>query len=194
MSAARLLEYRRRVNAQLTELDLARRRYREEAKALTAVDERLSAAREAQQLVQSIAQEVQQRAHTQIASVVSQCLEAVFDEPYRFQIIFEQKRGTTEARLIFDRDEAGEVDPMSASGGGVVDVAAFALRLACLLLSRPQRRRVVILDEPFKFVSASYRPRLRTLLESLAREKAVQFIIVTHINELKIGNIIELIG
>jgi len=77
----------------------------------------------AQEIVQTVAQSIQQQIHTRIADVVSRCLSAVFDEPYEFRIIFEQKRGKTEARLIFVRDEQ-EIDPMTAAGGGVIDVAA----------------------------------------------------------------------
>jgi ABC-type sulfate/molybdate transport systems ATPase subunit len=81
---------------------------------------------------------------------------------------------------------------MSASGGGVVDVAAFALRIACLTLRKPALRKVLILDEPFRFLSAEYRPRVRSLIESLADEFGVQFIIVTHLDEFRCGKVITL--
>ncbi len=84
------------------------------------------------------------------------------------------------------------MDPTASVGGGVVDVASFALRLACLLLASPKRRRLLCLDEPFKHLSENYRPAVRELIEVLAREMDVQFIIVTHSNELKIGKVIEL--
>ena len=85
-----------------------------------------------------------------------------------------------------------EVDPIDASGGGVVDVAAFALRLSSLMLSRPARRRLVVLDEPFKFVSAGHRAAVRVMLEGLAADLGVQFLMVTHIEELQCGHIVEL--
>ena len=85
-----------------------------------------------------------------------------------------------------------EVDPMTASGGGVVDVASFALRLSCLVLSKPPINRILILDEPFKFLSEDYRERVRILLETLSKEMKTQIILVTHIEELKTGRMIEL--
>jgi DNA repair exonuclease SbcCD ATPase subunit len=85
-----------------------------------------------------------------------------------------------------------EVDPITASGGGIIDVASFALRLACLCLSKPPLRRVMVMDEPFKFVSEQYRARLVELLERLAKDMGVQFIMVTHIKELEIGKVIQL--
>lgn len=140
----------------------------------------------AQQVVQQIANELQQQAHHRIAAVVSRCLKAVFDEPYRCGITYRARRGVTEAELMFVRNDVA-VDPMTECGGGVVDVAAFALRLAAILLSRPPLRRVLIMDEPFRFVSHSYRPRVRELLRSLAGELGVQFIIVTHFEDLCVG-------
>jgi DNA repair exonuclease SbcCD ATPase subunit len=147
-----------------------------------------TAAMEAQKIVQALAESIQQEAHGRIAGVVSRCLAAVFEDPYEFRIVFEQTRGRTEARLVFVRDGV-EVNPIDSSGGGVVDVAAFALRLSCLMLSRPARRRVVVMDEPFRFVSKAYRPAVAVLLEQLAKELAVQFIIVTHFPELAIGRV-----
>ena len=83
-------------------------------------------------------------------------------------------------------------DPLEADSGGVIDLAAFALRLSCLMLAKPKLRRIIILDEPFKYVSEQYIPNIRKLIEGLAEDFKVQFIIVTHIKELRIGKIIEL--
>ena len=151
---------------------------------MTDAETELASTLEAQTLAQQIAQQVQEKAHRQIASVVTRSLRAVFaEDPYEFIIQFERKRGRTEARMVFMR-EGKEVDPMMAAGGGVVDVAAFALRLSCLMLSRPPLRRVLVLDEPMRFVSANLRHRVRKLLEMLSKEMNVQFIIVTHQTEL----------
>lgn len=148
---------------------------------------------EAQEIIQAVAQTIQNQAHERIAHVVSKCLAAVFDEPYTFEIGFERKRGRTEAKLILSRDGLELGNPMDAAGGGVIDVAAFALRLSCLLLSKPARRRLLVLDEPFKFVHPpERRPLLVAMLELLADEFNVQFLIVTGIDELKCGKVIEL--
>jgi ABC-type thiamine transport system ATPase subunit len=122
---------------------------------------------------------------------VTRCLSAVFEEPYEFKILFVQKRGRTEAKMIFERN-GHEVDPLTASGGGVVDLAALALRLACIKLLRPAPRAVLIFDEPFKSPSPRYRERVKLLMETLATEMGVQFIFVTNIMELATGNIIDI--
>jgi DNA repair exonuclease SbcCD ATPase subunit len=143
------------------------------------------------ELLQQVAQTIQQGVHAKIASVVSRCLASVFEEPYTFHIHFERKRGRTEARLVFQRDGV-DFDPMFASGGGVVDIAAFALRVAKLVLETPSPRRVLIMDEPFKFVSVEYRANVARMLETLAEEMQIQFIIVTHDRELQIGKVVKL--
>ena len=182
---------RKTVNQKLIEFNFARKKYREEHNLLTESEEKVEAILKAQEIAQQIAQEVQQQAHDQIAGVVSRCLEAVFEEPYTFKIHFERKRGRTEARLVFER-EGLEIDPMSASGGGIIDVAAFALRLSCLSLSQPPLRRLLVLDEPFRFLSEEYRERAKILLETLSEEMEIQILIITHMEELKTENVITL--
>jgi DNA repair exonuclease SbcCD ATPase subunit len=172
--------------------DLACQQVKTERRELAAAQERLEQILTAQKLVQEVAEQVQTRAHQQIASVVTRCLKAVFgDDAYEFKIRFSQKRGRTEAQLLFVRDGL-EIEPTEAAGGGVIDVAAFALRLACLVLIRPQKRKLLVLDEPFRFLSQEFRPAVRELLETLARETGIQMIVVTHIPELQIGKVIEL--
>ena len=150
------------------------------------------ACKEAQKLLQQAAEAVQRQAHAKIAGVVSKCLEIIFeDDAYKFQILFEQKRGRTEARLVFARDNE-EINPLDSAGGGCVDVASWALRLACLILSKPQKRLLIIADEPFRFLSSGYVPRVRVMLETLSKELGVQFIIVTHQKGLRAGKVIEI--
>jgi len=162
----------------------------EETRNLKKTRKRVDASTRTRAVLQTIAKQVQDQTHQQIAAVVSQCLECVFDDPYQLRIVFEQKRGRTEAQLEFERD--GTFDPLTSTGGGVVDVASFALRLASIVLSKPHTRRVVVLDEPFKWLSADYQPRIKTLLELLADELQFQFVIVTHLEALKCGKIYEL--
>jgi DNA repair exonuclease SbcCD ATPase subunit len=150
------------------------------------------ASSEALSVAQSAAQHIQTLAHDRIASLVTQCLKAVFGAgAYEFKILFDKKRGHTEARLVFVRG-GREVDPAGASGGGAVDVAAFALRLSCLMTHRPPLRKLLVLDEPFRCLSEEYKPAARLLLEKLSVELGVQFVIVTHDKEFKIGTVVEI--
>lgn len=183
---------RKTVDARKQAYETARALHRTHVKELATAEDRLTVVDEALQVAQHVAETIQQHAHQRIASVVTRCLEAVFpDEPYEFQLTFERKRNRTECRLSFVRN-GKEEDPTGNSSGGVIDVATFALRLAALMLSRPPRRRLVVLDEPFKFVSAEYRDNVRMMLEKLAADMGVQFIMITHIEELQTGEVVRL--
>lgn len=186
-----LTNYKKQIQSAVKELNDASTILKAEQSALDMCKDKAEAYKEAQEIVQELVATIQQQAHHQIANVVSKCLQLVFEEPYTFKIEFHRKRGKTEAALSFERN--GEcVDPLSASGGGVVDVAAFALRLSCVLLSKPQARPLLVLDEPFKFVSAEYISNVKNMLEVLSNETGVQFVIVTHLRELQLGTIIDL--
>lgn len=186
-----LKQIREDVTKKLGELSSLKEQLELERKEMDSTNKEIEDLLQAQSIAQSVAQTIQQKAHVQIASVVSRCLESVFDEPYLFKILFEQKRGKTEAKLVFERDGM-EVDPLTASGGGVIDVASFALRLSCLMLSKPKLRRVLVMDEPFKFVSQGYRENVKSMLEELSKELKIQIIFVTHIEELVTGKVITL--
>lgn len=182
---------KKKVTQLLSEYRRAREQYKVEKAELKKVRLELKYLSEAQQIVQHVVQAVQQQTHKRISTIVSRCLNLIFEDAYEFKLIFERKRGTTEARPVFIR-RGNEIDPKYSSGGGVIDVTSFALRLSCVILARPRRRRLLVLDEPFKMVSIEYRERIRIMLEVLSKELKVQIIMVTHDKALMIGNVIDL--
>jgi DNA repair exonuclease SbcCD ATPase subunit len=106
-------------------------------------------------------------------------MEAVFDNPYELKVDFVQRRNKTECDLLFVRD-GQTLDPLSASGGGTVDVAAFALRIASWSMARPRSRNVIILDEPLRFLSADCQERASKMIKEISDKLGIQFLIVTH--------------
>lgn len=186
-----LVATRRLVNELRSEYRIADELVKSEKRSLEAVRSDIKSTEQARDILQTICQSVQQKVHERIAVVVSKCLQAVFDEPYEFKILFERKRGKTEARFAFVK-YGEEMEAKHSVEGGVIDVAAFALRLACLILSRPQSRRLLVADEPFRFVDAVNRERIRDMLETLSTELQIQFVLVTHDEALQIGKVVEL--
>lgn len=185
-----MTSYRQRLDQLKYSYEGAKTMVEQEQKTVKEVQVKLSNLQEASEVVQTVAQAVEQAVHDRIASVVTDCLEAVFDDPYVFRIDFERKRNRTEAVLFFERNGM-QVDPMSAAGGGVVDIAALALRIACLVL-RKDLQPVLILDEPCKFLSTDLQPRLRPLLSELSDRLGLQLILVTHMPTLRHGKVVEL--
>lgn len=132
---------------------------------------------EAQTYLQVVAKETQEKIRFRLEDIVNMALTSVFGTKYRFEIKFEMKRGQTEASLVL-YDGENELDPMEANGGGACDIISFALRVALLIISR--NRRVLILDEPMKFVSADLQETCYDIMRRLSHELGIQIIAVTH--------------
>lgn len=182
-------EIDKRVASLESQWTLARAQYKAEGAAVAQAEEALQDALEAQALIQDVAQGVQQQAHQRITQIVSRCLAAVFDDPYEFKIHFTQKRGKTEAEIVFVR-RGNELRPTDGAGLGTVDIAAFGLRAAALCLSRPQRRRLLVMDEPFKHLRQNY-DRVALMIETLAEELGIQFVLINQ-KEIEIGKVYRL--
>ena len=93
------------------------------------------------------------------------------------------KRNKTECELYFVKD--GElIDPLTASGGGAVDVASFALRVALWCLAPQRTRNTLILDEPFRFLSRDLMYKAGDMLKRLSEKLGLQIIMVSHAEDL----------
>ena len=136
---------------------------------------------EAREILRDVGLKTQQQLQYHISDITSLALEAVFEDPYELVAEFVQRRNKTECDLYFSRRDS-QVNPLEASGGGAVDVAAFALRIAAWSMQSPKRRNVIILDEPMKFLDTQTDrlERASQMLKELSERLGLQFIIVTH--------------
>lgn len=134
---------------------------------------------QAREIIREVGLKTQEQLQYHISDITSLALEAVFDDPYELVAEFVQRRNKTECDLYFQRD--GErTDPLSASGGGAVDVAAFALRIAAWSMQTPKRRNTIILDEPMRFLSVDLQARASQMIKELSEKLGIQFIIISH--------------
>lgn len=187
-----LNEYSTVISDYVADCKAALKTVNKEQAALITIDEHVDHVEEAVEIAQAVAEEIQKQAHDQIANVVTRCLSTVFETDYGFTIEFEKIRNNTEAKVILTKGGQEIVDPLNSDSGGVIDVAAFALRVACLVMHKPKLRQLLILDEPFKFVSEEYRENVRVMLDELAEDFEIQIIMVTHITELVTGKEIRI--
>lgn len=149
-----------------------------------ACEKKLKLVENAQAFLQRVAQSTQEKLKFQIEDIVNLALETCFPNEYEFRIDFNVSRGKTDAELRFTSQNTGlPIDPMNASGGGVVDLTSFALRIACWVLDQGTDN-VIILDEPFRFVSRDLVDRAGKILKVLSEKMNLQIILVTHIPEL----------
>ncbi len=141
------------------------------------LQETTKALEEAQAFLIKVAQDTQNQLRFHIQDIVQMALDICFPEEYEFKVEFDIKNGRTVAELFFLKNGV-KVNPIDAAGGGVVDVASFALRIAAWALSTT--RPVIVLDEPFRFLSKDLQPKAGSILQALAAKLGLQFILVTH--------------
>jgi DNA repair exonuclease SbcCD ATPase subunit len=113
-----------------------------------------------------------------VEQLVTYGLQHVFtDLGLRFRLQIDTKRGTqcVEPRLI---DGTVDAPILDAFGGGPAAVVSFLLRL--LVCRRLGLAPVLLLDEPFSFLSAQYVTPLAKLLRELADAAGVTLVLVTH--------------
>ena len=134
---------------------------------------------QAREIIKQVGLRTQEQLQYHISDITSLALTAVFDDPYQLVVNFAERRNKTECDLLFERN--GEhMDPLSASGGGAVDVAAFALRIASWSMQRPKGNNTIILDEPMRFLSEDKQEKASRMIKELSLRLGLQFIIITH--------------
>ena len=127
--------------------------------------------------IEDVAVQTQMQLSEGLQDCVAAGLNSVFDIPYGFKVDFKIKRGKPECYSAFLK-KGRLVDPMSFSGGGEVDVAAFSARVACLSMA-PQYRKVLLIDEPFlRLKGKDENKRVIALMRELSYRLKIQLIVV----------------
>lgn len=134
---------------------------------------------QAKEVIKEVGLKTQQQLQFHISDVASLALGAVFDNPYELIAEFIVKKNKTECDLYFTRD-GDRIDPMDASGGGAVDIAAFALRIASWSMQIPHSNNVIVLDEPMKNLSPEFKEKGSIMLKEVSKRLGIQFIIINH--------------
>lgn len=130
-------------------------------------------------IIRIVGLETQQQLQFHISDITSLAMGGIFPDPYKVQLEFVEKRGKTECDILFDRN-GNQVKPLDAVGGGAVDVASFALRIASWSMAMRKTRNVILLDEPMRFLSSAYQENASEMIKEVSQKLGIQFIIVTH--------------
>jgi DNA repair exonuclease SbcCD ATPase subunit len=110
-----------------------------------------------------------------LEDLVQHAIESMFPGKYQFRVVFDIARGRTSASMFLE-SEGQPLDPMDECGGTVVQVVAFALRVAAWTLAPTDN--VILMDEPFAAVSSDFRAVCGELLSGLSKRLGIQFIVV----------------
>lgn len=133
----------------------------------------------AREAIREFGLQLQQQLQFHISNITSLALDAVFDNPYKLVVEFVQRRNKTECDLYFERD-GNRVDPLTASGLGAADVAAFALRVASWSMQIPHTHPVLILDEPFKCLKGrDANLRVLDMIKEISDKLKLQIIMIS---------------
>ncbi len=137
----------------------------------------------AREVIREVGLKTQEQLQFHISEITSLALDSVFPEPYELVVEFVERRNRTECDITFKRD-GEKMKPLDSSGGGAIDVASFALRVASWSMARPRSRSVLILDEPFRYLSEDLIPLAGKMLKQISEELKLQIIMVTHSEDL----------
>jgi DNA repair exonuclease SbcCD ATPase subunit len=152
--------------------------YNKKIDELEEVENSVINAEEATAFIQEVARKTQNQLRIHIEDIVSTALEYILDDdPYKFELEFVLRRNKTECDIYFVRD-GKRINPIDASGGGAVDIASFASRIA--LWSLQPSNNVLVFDEPFRFVSKQYKSKVAEFLSHISKQLGIQIIMVTH--------------
>lgn len=143
-------------------------------------------------LFQKTSEYARRQAKRQIESLVTKCLQYVFENDIDFVVELEELRNKANAEFYVITDSDGMViktKPELSRGGGIVDIVSLALRIAFLQIHKPRIEGPLILDEPAKHVSEDYIYNVGEFLKQTSEIFGRQIIMVTHNNYLAaIGN------
>lgn len=171
-------QYRRKLEQQKGKRDQVQSDIEKTEKKINQLEIDLDNHEKAREVINEISMYVQKQLQYNISELTSLALEAVFDDPYQLVVEFVRRRNKTECDLYFDYN-GNKIDPY-LGGGGALDIASFALRLASWSMQRPQSRNVLLLDENFGNLSDGLQSKAGQMLSEISQKLGIQIIMVSH--------------
>lgn len=129
-------------------------------------------------IAQEVAKKTQEKITFHINGLVTNGLEAVFPEPYTFNLKFVTRRNKTEADLVFLKNGKESSDILNSGGGGVADIASYLLSVA--IFSVNPSRPIFLRDENFKFLhSIEFQEKASLMIKKLTDKFGIQMILIS---------------
>lgn len=170
-------DIKEKVSKEEIKLDLKRKELREKKNEIEKNKIKLENLKKAIEYLQYIAGETQKQVSIYIEDIINLALDTCWPDRYKFKVEFVSKRGKSEAELYLLHNGI-KVKPSEATGGGVMNMIAFALSIAFYSLGKSDN--VLILDEPFQRLSKENQPRAGKILKNLSKKIGLQMLIITH--------------
>lgn len=132
---------------------------------------------------QKAASETQQFLSNHLSAIVTNAVRSVFPErEITFHLKFVERRNSTECDLYLTEGNH-EFSLFDSRGYGITDIVSFAMKVAYVILH--QNENLLIIDEPFRNLSTRRYDLASKMVRTISEELNIQFIIVTHVDELK---------
>jgi hypothetical protein len=180
-----LTDLSNRVQRELGKRDMLKEQLEKAENDLIALKKQMRNTEAAQLTIQEVAKKTQGELEFHISDMVTTALYSVFDDPYEFKINFIVKNNRAAAELKLIRRGMG-IDPKDSTGGGVMDIASFALRIASWKLKSPKTSNTIIIDEPFKHLSrGDFEEKAANIIKMLSEKLKIQFILSTHNDKIE---------
>ena len=182
MDVEKFKDIKNRIEKGRSEKDFLERSIEKESNDLNILKDKFKYSEKAQIVLQGVAKKTQANLEIHFSDLVTLALQSVFDEPLQFTMNVVARRNTTEVDLLLGDAGGTDDDPMDCSGGGALDIASFALRVAFWSLRK--NRHTLILDEPFKYVSPDLQHKVSDMIRLLSDKLKIQIIMVSHADEI----------
>lgn len=151
-------------------------------------EHQLELIKKCQIFLQGIAEKVQNSAKLQIEQIVQATLDVCFPGQFKFDITFIPARGKTNVEISLIED-GEKINPMLATGGSLIDIISFGLRMAVLSVRMQDKDspvdNVLLMDEPFKFLDSHRQIVIAHLLKDMCQTLGIQIVIITHRQEIE---------
>ena len=177
----RITKLSEHVTEQRVQLEASRHLVRTTRRALAKEKQRQEDIQQARRIINIVAEQTQMQLEHKLSAMVTSALISVMPSEFsELKIEFMPKRGKTEAEIYFMDAKGNRIDPMEDSGGGPVNLAATALKVSCWNVLRPRSAPVMLLDEPFHFISKRYRSAAGQILREISKRLGIQIILISH--------------
>jgi len=116
--------------------------------------------------------------------IVTHALRYIYSDDYSFELDFNRRGNVSTMDFNIKTPEFTEsASPEDTSGGGIIDICAFALRIVLLEVSAPKVEGSIILDESLKHLSKDFHYKTSKFLTEISKKLNRQIILITHQQE-----------
>lgn len=131
--------------------------------------------------LQKLSEDRRKEACTKFIELGTSALQYALGSDYSIDIEISDIRKKPNAELYIVKKSTGlRTLPVDDNGGGAVDILSLALRIVILMNSDDFIDGPIIMDEPFKMVSAEYVSLVTDFVKKISKEFGRQIIMVTH--------------